>query len=323
MRKIIGAAGVLLALAAALGLALGFLGPVSFDFDGFAHVRPHVSVALLVASLLMIAARWRRLALAPLLAGAFGLMALGPIWRSPSALPADCPHAAFTVATANVHHNTREPDAVVAALLATDADIIAVQELSDAFWPAVAPLLAEYPHYALEADLAEYPRGAGLFSKRPIRVLEVVWGDEPELHRALAVAVVAGREIGVASFHFDRPWIEPQAEQVLGFDAYVAALPEPRILLGDFNATPWSYAVSEIEARGAVEIAPGLRRTWKRVYPNPFFGPDIPEPIGNQIDHVFLSPGLGVASVETFDLPGSPHWGVTAVVQIPADPAGC
>lgn len=323
VRNLLGVLGAVIAIVATVGLALGFLAPFEYDLDAFAHIRPQVSLALLIAALFTAIDGRRRLARAALGAGLFGFVALGPIWRFAEALPETCPQGRLTVATANVEYNNLEPAALVASLLASNADLIAVQELNDAFWAEAGPLLAVYPYTALDGDPADYPGGAGIFSRRPIRVIEAASGEDPVLHRALAAATVGGREIGVASFHFDRPLVGPQEEQVLAFDRYALRLTEPRILLGDFNATPWSFAVDEIQRRGKVEIAPGLRRTWRRAYPTPFFGIEIPAPFGNQIDHVFLSPGLGVESIETFELPGSPHWGVKAVIQIPADPGGC
>ncbi|MCI4665487.1 MAG: endonuclease/exonuclease/phosphatase family protein [Neomegalonema sp.] len=326
VRRIIGGGGALLALGAAVGLALGFVGPLMHNFDAFAHLRAQFALLLLVAALTMVVGGLRNAALGALAAGAFGLAMLGPVWRAPSKLPESCAHTTLTVVTANVHYANKEAPAAIRALLATKADVIAVQELSDSFWKAAAPLLAAYPHFALEAAPKDFPRGAGLFAKKPIRVIAAIWGKEPVLDRALAAVTVAGREIGVASFHFDRAWVDPkdaQRVQVEGFRGFLKGMPVERILLGDFNAAPWSHVAAEIERKAGVRIVGGLRRTWRGVYPNPILGPDVPALIGAQIDHVFLSPGLGVRRIETFDLPGSVHWGVRAVIQVPSRAAGC
>ena len=127
----------------------------------------------------------------------------------------------------------------------------------------------------------------------------------------------------MATFHFERPWIEEQGRQLEDLPAYLRDLPSARILLGDFNAAPWSYAVDRVEDIGQVEIVGGLRRTWRRSYPNPLGGANLPALIGNQIDHVFISAEMGVKSIETFDMPGSPHWGVKAAIQVPLSEGGC
>ena len=323
LKSSVGGVVALAAVGALCGLHLGLLGPWSYDFDAFAHLRPQFSLVLLASSIVFAALRWRNLAGVSLIASAAGLLALGPVWRSPVSLPDGCEHTTLTVATVNVQYDNPTPDLLIDALVNSGVDIIATQELNPDFWLSAKPLMAAYPEMIVDGPPGYYPLGAGLFSKKPVRVVEAVWGKEPELHRAMVAVAVAGREIGLASFHFERPWIEPQKEQVEGLRSTVAGMPTERIFLGDFNATPWSHAIAEIERQGGVRIVGGLRRTWRRAYPNPFFGPDLPAVIGNQIDHVFLSPGLGVERIETFDLPGSVHWGVKAVIQIPASGSGC
>lgn len=75
------------------------------------------------------------------------------------------------------------------------------------------------------------------------------------------------------------------------------------------------------EASGARPI-PGFRITWRGAYPIPIDGLRLPALIGAPIDHILTSPGIGVANVETHDLPGSVHSTLAATLQIPSAACG-
>ena len=88
----------------------------------------------------------------------------------------------------------------------------------------------------------------------------------------------------------------------------------PLIVAGDFNAAPWSWVVARAAEVTGTDVLGGTRVTWKGSYRTPF-GP-LPEPWGHQIDQILLSEGIGVASVETLDLPGSDHLGLLLRLRI-------
>ena len=88
----------------------------------------------------------------------------------------------------------------------------------------------------------------------------------------------------------------------------------PLVVMGDFNATPWSHAVRRIERLTGTRRIGGIGRTWHG-YPTPLG--EVPVPLGLPIDHILISPGIGVLSVGTLEIPGSDHLAVRAVLTVP------
>ena len=109
--------------------------------------------------------------------------------------------------------------------------------------------------------------------------------------------------------------IGDQRQQIETLGQIVKDLPGPLIIMGDFNATAWSYAVRRIEELTGTQRIAGVGRTWHGGYDTPLGR--IPEPLGLPIDHILVSPGIGVRSIGTVPIPGSDHLAVRAVLTLP------
>lgn len=318
--------GLGLVLAAALALVAGAMGPLWFKLDAFAHLRIQFSLlALLGALLIGLSGAWRGAALTSIV-GLSGLVSLGPIWDSPRALAAHCVAEEFTVVTANVHDTNKDFDALVAALLAQDADFIATQESVGRFWRASGPLKEAYPYRVNRFSEGARTWRTMFWSKRPAHALRISDYEKDTPALAGAIVKIGGREATIAGVHVVRPVIGPQESQLRGVAGVFDGAPAPRVVMGDFNATPWSWAMTIAQESVGAAIAPGFRLTWHGRYPNPFDrkkGWKPPSVIGNQIDHVLVSPQIGVKEIRTFDLPGSVHRGVFARLQLSSGAPGC
>ncbi len=314
------------ALAASAAVLLGFLGPLKHDLDAFATLRPQFSVAALAAGALLLGLGSRRLAGLALGTGAIGLALLGPAWRAPAALPADCAKAPFRVVVANVEAGSATPLERAAALrniAALDADVVAFLEMSPEYFRDATAALPKLGYSATRAHSRGVPAGAMLVSNRPLRVLGPSFKAPDTPGYAAAAATVGGREIGLLALHLARPVIGPQARQIAALPALTKGMPRLRVVLGDLNAAPWGHAVAEVGRLLGVAPAPGFRRTWRGRYPIPLVTPSPPAVFGAQIDHVLVSDALGVARVDVVDLPGSVHWGVVADLEIPLAGFAC
>lgn len=323
MSGLAGLVGLGLSEIARLGLVLGFLGPWIFELDSFAHLRLHFALAALAGGVLLFVARWRILAAVSALVGAAGLVLLGPVWGAlpvaqASAAPG-CRIESLRVAFANVESSSPRLDETIAALDGLDTDIFAAVELAKPFHNRATSFLSGFPH-SVGGSRA---RDSRIWSRLPIRQAGRGSGEAAFYagYRG-GVVEIGGRQIGIGAVHLKRPLIDRQEEMIEQAPSFLSGLPKDRILLGDFNATPWSHAMARFEDLMDVRTTPGFRITWRGRYPNPFLRRRIPALIGNQIDHLLLSPGIGVREIETFPLPGSVHEGVRATLDIPSIECG-
>ena len=314
---VIGFTLIFIAEIALVVILIGMLGAWEFELDAFAHVRPQAALIALAAALALFALRDRIRALQASVIAAIGFAALWPVWRETPKLAPACVAETLRVAVANVHGGNPRVDQTVAALVAEAPDLLATLESDADFMRAANPLRALYPHQSAKRSHVR------IWSKRPFTELSRDPVLLPRFGHRLVILDVAGRKLGFGGVHMRRPMIDRQEEDLDVIGGVVAALPRPTILVGDFNATPWSHAMGVVERETGLAMIPGLRRTWRGYYPNPINDLPLPALIGNQIDHILLSPELGASQVRTFALPGSVHYGVSATVQIPKRAPGC
>jgi endonuclease/exonuclease/phosphatase (EEP) superfamily protein YafD len=88
---------------------------------------------------------------------------------------------------------------------------------------------------------------------------------------------------------------------------------DPRLLVGDLNATPWNQQFRQLEKTSGLSdaadvLGKGLRPTWPVWSPMPL----------SPIDHVLVGGGVGVRSVGTANVPGSNHRALVVEVTAPA-----
>lgn len=305
--------------ACVLGLILGFAGPLWYPLDAASAFRGHLAGAVLLLGAAALALDARRAAAVAAVFGVVAALALGPIWRPVArAAAAECVGPPIAVATANLLYTNGRLAEIEAALVGADADILVTQETSAAFFDAATELRALYPHRVARRRTITPTYSVILWSKRPVRAGRE--GNMDPTQPIFARGVVdlgGGRSLGVLGVHLALPIIGPQGGQMAGLAALADPLPADRVVLGDFNAAPWSYGVRVAERGAGVAIIGGLRLTWRGRYPSKFGLPSAPEPIGNQIDHIMVSSGVAVDAAAAFDVPGSDHRGVVATIRPP------
>lgn len=295
------------------GVLLGYGGALIFQLDGFAHLRLHfVILALLVAFLAAVVRRWTAV-LRAVGAAVLAVAGLAPLWE-----PApDGPEEGFrlTVMTANLSNENPALDRARAALLKADADILVTQETTKAMMTGATSLARLYP-YRLSLSTSGQILRTVIWSRYPMRDGELMLEDTVEPTGAIAVVDLAdGRELLVVGLHMAHAVFGTQGAQIEALPGRLSDRPEPRVLLGDFNATPWSWALSRIGDLSGTRRLPGYRVTWRGVYPT-LLG-DLRAPLGQPIDHILASPGIGVSEVRTVSIPGSDHLGLMATLWLP------
>jgi endonuclease/exonuclease/phosphatase (EEP) superfamily protein YafD len=216
------------------------------------------------------------------------------------------------VLTANLYRQSRAATSLVALARETRADVVSIHELT----PEVADALraAGMRELLPESALEERPDGfgSGLYTRAPLEDLPAPGGKAVSAGR---LRIRGAAPVEIYAVHPRAPLGPAEMDE---WKAHLRALPpatpggELRILAGDFNATLDHAELRRILATGyedaAAEVGSGLRATWPS---NRRFPPPV------TIDHVLADARCGVREVRVFDVAGSDHRAVLAVLELP------
>jgi endonuclease/exonuclease/phosphatase (EEP) superfamily protein YafD len=175
----------------------------------------------------------------------------------------------FTIATANLYREAKDPTVTLNTLFQTNADIIVMVELT----PSVAKLLADpavkaqYPFQVTKPNSG--PGGGGVISKYPFDDTQY-WGIEKL--PAVRVVLPTGEGVRVVAAH---PLAPLNSRDAGKWDADLKefrrrsddlSVDEPLVITGDFNATRWQPPFGHLLAgpiRDAHEtVGKGLSMSW-------------------------------------------------------------
>ena len=300
--------GVLLGL---LGLAASRLGQLWIGFDVFSQITLQVAVFTLAFAIGWLAPRGRSIVALSLLIA--GLVAIG-MWphiesRAPGVLAAPEPgELALKVASFNTLWTNDGADAVKAEIERLDADVITLIELSPSKRRILQELKARYPYQAQCYDL-DYCDLAVL-SKLPIAESEAhgagELGGAPSFIRVRLGPEGGGLQVfGVHTIRF--PHSQAQFRQVAALSGLIERLPGPKLVMGDFNATPFSRILATLQDSASL-----TRLTSLPTWPSALGLPQI------AIDHIFVSAGLKPLEAASIGEPaGSDHYPVSARIAVP------
>ncbi|NJL95495.1 MAG: hypothetical protein HC915_18100 [Anaerolineae bacterium] len=303
-----------LALYALLRLALGNDWWVLRAGGTFAHWG--LLPALLLVPLPFLRRRW---ALAPvaLFSAVAYLSWFGGLWlpKNPG-LPAEAP--ALTVMTFNIASYRSDPERLVAAIRTADADVVAMQEVSQGHAAELDRHLAErYPHRVFLPDPLNTVTGKALLSRYPITRTEtfvVPWNPSLSLEAWLDVE---GQPLQLLNIHPPPPLINAQGElfghhfttETILAEALARLDPDvPSIIACDCNLTDQHPPYALLEAAG-------LRDAWRQ---NGWgFGNSFPAgwPL-IRIDYLWADSLVRLGAVQVLDGGSSDHRPVRAEVAL-------
>lgn len=213
-----------------------------------------------------------------------------------------------TVVSLNVRRGDADPARTAAQ--ATDSDVAMFVEATPD-WVQSLPegFRKEFP-YAVGAPL-QYDSGSVIFSRHPITSSEALpassfqqWSaivNTPQLGPVRMVSVhpcnpYCGPGLWTAEHTELRNWLDRQDNLAT-------------VVAGDFNAVDDHGPIRELYADGWRSAAILAGAGFVRTYPA---DRRIPAMIG--IDHVLVNDKLTATSLETFDVPGTDHLGIRAVI---------
>jgi endonuclease/exonuclease/phosphatase (EEP) superfamily protein YafD len=171
----------------------------------------------------------------------------------PRPRPANAAGPTLTVMSFNMLVSNQHPEAVVAAIRESHADVIGIQELSLGAAEAIRRDLAQlYPYQALDPQRSVF--GLGTISRYPLHwddeTLPGRWVGKPQILRL----DVGGRPVTLVNAHaiplftgpnFDQA-VREREDQARTIARFAADHPGPLVVTGDFNTTNLSYAYQVI-----------------------------------------------------------------------------
>ena len=284
------------AICLAVAILAGHLGWLHPALDAFSHLRIQLIGTAVVACAVLIAARqWQAFII--LGAVAVGSAALTLPWLLPR-------EALRGPAYVLMQQNLRFTNANVAAFLervaSVEPDVIALQEVSRRSSALIDAVRVDYPF--------EH-RCRGVSAVGDVAILSRTPFSSDLRARCtpgLAIAAVQfddGNAIAVGSLHLHWPWPFGQDRHVASLTRHVPAIATPGLLVGDFNAVPWSAATARLAAMMHGEIVRGVGPTRR--------DPDFPQwaqPLWDiPIDQAVVTEFVEVLGTQAIPLEGSDH----------------
>ena len=294
---------VLLAALVALASLLPLGARLSWPLELTSHFR--VQYLVVTAAVLALTVLRRRWAPAALLAAAGAVSALPVLPYLPLAPGAVASAAAapIKVLTVNVSFRQFSARRLLEIVRRADPDIVVVQELTPHAERELAGLDEVFPQN--RRFPADGPYGIGLWSRFPLESsATIALGRRPAIEARLHGPAGPFTVIGV---HLSAPTTARRGEarnrELRELAARSAAHPEPLVVAGDFNTTPYSpYFTDWLAESGLTDSRRGrtLSISWPTTLPL----------IGIPIDHVAVNDGFTVLSHRRLPNFESDHYGV-------------
>ncbi|MEI8180452.1 endonuclease/exonuclease/phosphatase family protein [Aestuariivirga sp.] len=300
--------GLLLGLA---GLAASRLGQLWIAFDVFSHFTLQFAVMTVGFLIGMVMPRGKLLT-------AFVVMVLGIVaigaWphvasREPHVVgQLQSGERALKVASFNTFWVNQNATAVKAEIERLDADIITLIEMGPGKKPILDQLKGRYPYqfHCYEVDYCNF----AVLSKLPFVDAESrgKWSGPSFIRVRLGPEAGGLTVFGVHTIRF--PHSLAQFREVTEIARLIERTAGPRLVMGDFNATPFSRILGVLQ-----DSANLTRLTNLPSWPSEAGLPQI------AIDHIFVSPGIRQLEAERIGEPaGSDHYPVTVRIAVPAAP---
>jgi endonuclease/exonuclease/phosphatase (EEP) superfamily protein YafD len=304
---------------ALLGLATAgsFLGPWWWAPALIAHFRPHLAAASL--ALLALCLLGRRLLPAVLCLATLGINGVPLLPYLEGGAPAAAAGTSnLRLVALNMHGAATRRLAFNRMIAAEHPDLVLLTEMPVDIH-RIALEVSDLPSFHV-GEPPPSPWAVTLFSRWPVTRWSIDRGADGTA-RVLSAEICDTPAwtgcVRVVALHAPRPFgdgARRQRDQLEIAAALAASAPDHRtILAGDLNLTPWAPAFARLVEHGDLrDTGPyrGLRATWLSRLPF----------MGLFLDHVLVSPSMGILANRLGDDVGSDHLPVIADLAVPAEP---
>jgi endonuclease/exonuclease/phosphatase (EEP) superfamily protein YafD len=229
------------------------------------------------------------------------LSGLGAPVRDPA--PAGKP-AALRLFSANVHHANRDLGRIGQEIRAAAPDLVALQEVDPGGAAGLqrSGVLARFPYAVTE--LRTSPSGIGLWSRLPVADSRVQ--DVHGMAVVTATILVGARRLRLYTVHTVAPLGDDRArwrDQLRWVEQEIRRERGPVVVAGDFNATRYHSSFRRLLSDRLADAHERRGRGWAATWPRDRW----PLPPLLRLDHVLVSPDIGVRSVREGRGQGSDH----------------
>ena len=213
----------------------------------------------------------------------------------------------LTVTHLNVLTCNYDYRATIDRLLATDPDIISIQEVSHQWADKLNQRIdSTYPHSVVIPRSDSF--GIAVFAKKPLKNVEVQhWGDLPNITGQVKVD---GQKVHFVTSHVPSPLRLEQINQrqtmMRQLRQHIKNQPFPKLVIGDLNTVSWGRDLQRLTDTGQLTDS---RTSYAATYPAWLGFAGIP------IDFILYSKGLACRDFNTFSSP-SDHRGINGKYQI-------
>ncbi len=258
-------------------ILFSFLAPFLPIADSVAHFRLHLTVGLIPAIFMVFYTHSFYKTLAVMAVTTLGLAGIstGFILTPSTNKNLGTP---VKLLQFNLYFKNKKAQAVVAMIRRLNPDVITFQEVSKSNRQVIELLASQYPHqivcpFATVGSVAVLSR----YSLESNKSQGCIKGTGLAWMRVM----VHGKPLTVGSIHLHWPYPFRQISQIKQLNTHLKNIPKPLVLGGDFNAAPWSQAISMISNASDTRVVEGLRFSFDIMIP---LLPPVPMPI----DHVLL-----------------------------------
>jgi endonuclease/exonuclease/phosphatase (EEP) superfamily protein YafD len=284
------------------GVAATWLGEGYWVLELSAFWIPLYTALAFMGTALCMAGGARRSAVAGLVAGLIAAAHLVPLQIPRAGAASTGARANFRLLTANVYEKNWNRAAFPRFATQSEADVVIMQEVDLDWHNRMLALNETYPEAMHTSrwpgdkmDLGEYGKQA------PV---EVELADALDLPATVTTYAVNGQPVRLMNIHTRSPYTTGRArqheEEFEKLTAWVKETDGPLIVAGDFNSTPWSPLFRKLLAETRLQQARqgfGVVGSWPT-----FFGP-----VRTPIDHVLVTPDIGVVNFRLGPPVGSDH----------------
>lgn len=297
---------------AAIGLAGLFgarLGQLWIGFDIFAQFWMQFFFLALASFLGMASPRYKTLLAAVLLALLVAGYSIWPYYVSgpndTTLKPLGADEKALRVASFNTYGNNKDLAAIEREVLRLDPDVMVLVEFDQTKIAVLSKLLQRFPYqeHCLQFEHCDF----AMLSKTPLSDFKVKY----EWAGPAFVSAKLGAEFGnvhIYGLHTNRfPHQRSQLKQITALIKYMEGESGPNILMGDFNATPFSRITQTLAEGLGLERLTNLP-TWSATYGFPQLA----------IDHIFVSKGIRALDHQKIgEYAGSDHFPIAITLGVP------
>ena len=301
--------GCVLGLSVGLGgLAASRLGHLWVVFDVFSQFTPQFVFLIVAFTIGLFVSRGKVLTAVALFLGALTVYSMWPYYASSNVSILSIVKSEereLRIASYNTQLSNEKVDEVKAEIARIDADVMVLIELGPNKRLIFDQLKTQYPYQAQCSDPTHC--NFGILSKYPLTKIgdRMIWEGPPYIRVSLGPEFGNLSIYGVHTTRF--PFARAQFTQINALVTELAPVTGPVIIMGDFNATPFSRVTQTLASQGNFTRLTNLP-TW-------------PAEIGLPqvaIDHIFVSSGIRQLESQSIgNAAGSDHFPIYMKLAIP------